>query len=109
METINTLIYHFKGLAHFKFGFKNILCWLGFAFIGTVSLLSLTERLAHAGNLFIADKNQLDVRHFNESTGSFIGSFGTTAANVSSPQALAFHPVSENLFVLDRFPLNDYV
>ncbi len=61
-----------------------------------------------AGNLFVLDQLEKDVKEFDAATGAFLGSFGETAAELSTVRSMAFHPVTGNLFVADVLGVQEF-
>ena len=48
--------------------------------------------VGHSVSLFIADNGNGDIQEFNRITGAFVGTFGTTGANLSNPRVFEFSP-----------------
>jgi DNA-binding beta-propeller fold protein YncE len=63
---------------------------------------------AGAGNLFVLDQLASEVKEFDATSGDFIGVFGETDTETISVRAMAFHPVTRNLFILDANGIQEF-
>ncbi len=87
-----------------KFKCRNERVWINtLAVLLVLFLFFVSPGLAFAKNLLISDSGTGDVRVFDLEANSYSGSFGQTAAELTKPEGLAFHPVTKNLLVADSF------
>ena len=77
--------------------FHAIRTYTQVSYISVYSYLLFLSSVGHSVSLFVSDLSSNDIREFNETTGAFVGTFGTTAADISIPYIANFHPTTGNL------------